>query len=246
MSHLRDARHDPCPRGLDVGAYVLDALDDDDFIAFDLHLPACGHCRAEVAWLQVVADVLPVAAPQLLAPPALKGRLMAVVASEAQLLAAAGPQADRLAAPRRRSARGWLSTLSLRPALAVAASCALVAVGLAGGVLVSGGDSVPETRTLAAWAEGPAQAELVVTGNQAKLRLAGLQNPPSGKVYQVWFQTEDGTLPTSTLFTVRSDGRANVAIEEPIDGVKKVLVTAEKAGGAEAPTSHVVIAASPA
>src|ERR687885_88835 len=53
-----------------------------------------GICRREVAELQMVADTLPLAAPQVAPPPELKERIMAAVRAEAAVLAAAGPEAD--------------------------------------------------------------------------------------------------------------------------------------------------------
>src|SRR6185295_13640898 len=64
---------------------VLGALAEPEAAAFAAHLEDCDGCRREVAELQVVADVLPMAAPQVVPPPALKGRIMAVVDAEAQL-----------------------------------------------------------------------------------------------------------------------------------------------------------------
>jgi hypothetical protein len=62
----------------------------------------------------------------------------------------------------------------------------------------------------------------------------------------VWLVRGKGApIPTHTLFNVRRDGRATVQIEEPVDGVDQVLVTAEPDGGSMAPTSKPVIASSP-
>ena len=56
---------DDCRHRDDAGPWVLGALDDEDARAFAEHLESCSICRLEVAELQVVADVLPMAAPQL-------------------------------------------------------------------------------------------------------------------------------------------------------------------------------------
>ena len=42
-----------------VGPYVLDALEPDEREAFDVHLKTCASCRAEVAQLSQVVNVLP-------------------------------------------------------------------------------------------------------------------------------------------------------------------------------------------
>jgi hypothetical protein len=60
----------------------------------------------------------------------------------------------------------------------------------------------------------------------------------------VWFVKADGKpQPTHTLFNVRDDGRANVQIDESVDGVKQIMVSAEPSGGSTAPTTKPVITA---
>ena len=232
-----------CPHGLDAGAYVLDALSSEEAVAYAAHVEGCGPCRAEVHGLQLVVDTLPIAAPQSSAPPALKGRLMAIVNAEAELLRATGPQAD--VAPVNRPRRRFLPafTMPMRPAFAGALACALIGLGVIGGIAVesSGG---PQTRTVVAQSTGKTQAKLEITDGKAKLRVTGAPSLEEGRIYQVWFDRGDGQKrPTHTLFTVRPDGRANPTIDEPVAGVKQILVTEEKSGGSLAPSSPPVISA---
>lgn len=249
MSRLEPNPSD-CPHGVDVGAYVLEALDAPETHAFAAHLDTCDHCGLEVANLRLVVDTLPLAAPQATPPSALRSRIMAVVEAESELLLAAGLDADRLSAaaaakgPRRR----WLPTFApLRPAFAGALACGLLALGVAGGLVVDG-SSEPKTTTLKAWAKGPADARLTQSGDRAALELVDMPSLPEGRVYQVWLDRGDGQLlPSHTLFNVRSDGRAKVAIAESVKGVERILVTAERSGGALAPSPDgPVITASPA
>jgi hypothetical protein len=241
---MPDPRPDPfdCPRGIDAGAYVLKALDEGERAAYGAHLGECAHCREEVQALRLVVDTLPLAAPQDVPGPALKGRIMAVVNAEAELLRAAGPEADRAvaAAPRRRR---WLPDgFGLRPAFVGALACGLLAVGVVGGLAADLGE--PESRNVNATAPVGARAALTLTGDSASLQVRDMPSPPKGQVYQVWLETPDGQLhPTHSLFNVRSDGRANVAIEESVKGIQRVLVTAEPSGGNLAPSSAPVIAA---
>jgi anti-sigma factor RsiW len=74
----------------DSGPWVLGALGEPDASAFSAHLAACDGCRREVAELQVVVDVLPMAAPQVVPSPELKTGTIGAVTSEAGLLPAAG------------------------------------------------------------------------------------------------------------------------------------------------------------
>jgi anti-sigma factor RsiW len=54
-----------------VGAYLLEALPYDERAAFEAHLRDCVACRRDVEALRVAADALPVAVPQMEAPPQL-------------------------------------------------------------------------------------------------------------------------------------------------------------------------------
>lgn len=229
-----------CPHRDDAGPWVLDALADDDARAYAAHLETCSECRGEVAALQPVADVLPMAAPQEVPPPALKDRIMAVVESEASLLRAAGPEADRpqaqtAPASSRRRAFGWLGRL--RPVPAAVLATVLIALGVAGGVLVSGGGD--DVTTLQGFGPDGAQVALRVDADDhGQLDLRNMPAAPDGRVYQVWLVTgKDKPRPTHALFSVAADGRARVEIPESLRGTDQVLVTAEPPGGSPQPTS---------
>jgi hypothetical protein len=107
---------DRCEQQINAGAWVLGALDGDDAGGFAGHLEHCEFCQVEVARLMMVSDAMPLASEQIVPPPALGDRIMAVVASEAQLLRAAGPDADRVPARPRRDGRRWLLGLRRRRA----------------------------------------------------------------------------------------------------------------------------------
>jgi anti-sigma-K factor RskA len=229
----------------DAGPWVLGALDERDAQAFAAHLEACEACRREVAELQPVADVLPMAAPQVAAPAALKGRIMTVVQAEADLLAAAGPEADRPApaAGDRRAragrARSWLPRL--RPLPAAALAVALLALGVLAGALAGGGQ---DTTTVKGFGPGGAQVALRVSDHRGELDFRGMAAPPRGRVYQVWLVTGRAKpRPTHALFTVMRDGRARVEIPESLEGADQVLVSDEPPGGSTQPTGRVVAGA---
>lgn len=229
-----------CPHRDDAGPWVLGALADADERAYAAHLEGCAECRAEVAALQPVADVLPMAAPQELPPPALKGRIMAIVEAEAELLRAAGPEADRPAVPRRERTRfGWLR----RPLPAAAlAGAALAAVVLAL-VLFDGGDG-DASKTIPGFGPQGAQVALHVDHDRGRLEIDGMPAAPSGRVYQVWLVTgKDKPRATHALFSVPADGRARVEIPESLKGTDQVLITAEPSGGSAQPTSTPVAGA---
>lgn len=240
-----------CDHALDAGAYLLSALPPEDHRQFAAHLESCHACRHEVEHLQVVVDTLPIAAPQLAPPPELKDRIMRIVDAEAELLRATGPEADRVpATPTKKRASWasgrWASGLFLRPVAAGALASVLIAVGVAGGVLLSG-DSSPSTRSVTAQvAASGATATVSVRGGQAALHVVKLPAAPAGKVYQVWITRKGSAtpVPTHTLFNVRTDGSAVVPIEESVKNVDRILVTDEPDGGSSSPTGTQLISAS--
>jgi anti-sigma-K factor RskA len=224
----------------DVGAYLLGALEPDEAAAFESHLAGCETCRRDLADLRVAADALPMSVPVVAPPPALKGRIMAVVEREAELLEAGGRDADRpapVAHPRRR----WLDWLS-RPAVALACALLLLAGGALAGVLASGGD---ETRTVVATTAAPgADVRLEIRDDSSMLVAQNMPAPPRGRIYQVWLKRPGrDPEPTSVLWSTRSDGSAEVAVPGSLDGVEAVLVTDEPLGGSEEPTVQPVISA---
>ena len=69
--------------------------------------------------------------------------------------------------------------------------------------------------------------------------------PPPGHIYEVWL--EHGTQtprPTDVLFSVTHSGGGWVGVPGSLEGVSKVLVTAEPLGGSLKPTREPVIVAS--
>ena len=232
-----------CEHRETVASYVLGALPEDEHERFIAHLATCDDCQTRVAELQVAADALPLAVTQLVPPPELKDRIMATVRSEAQLQRAAA--GERPAPPPRRRWRGRFLGLGALPA-AVAASV-LVALLVAGGVLLSsGGDGTKTVQGQVLIASAPkARASLRLSDDATKLTVNGMPAPPPGKVYQVWLKPpSQAPRPTRALFRVDARGDADVEIQRGrLKGIEQVLVTAEPDGGSQAPTSDPVIAA---
>jgi anti-sigma-K factor RskA len=230
----------------DIGAYLLGALPDGERADFERHLAACPECRREVEELAVAADALPSAAPPVTPPPELKQRIMAVVDAEASLLAAAGSRADEPAGAPRRERRGFFARRwSFRPALALAASALLLAVGVAGGVLAGGGSGERTVTAQVAGAATGAQAKLVVGKDGSQLVMTRFPQPPAGRVYQVWtLRKGQSPQPTNVLWTPLADGSATVSVPGSLDGVQNVLVSTEPRGGSAAPTTMPVVNAS--
>jgi anti-sigma-K factor RskA len=221
-----------------AGAYVLRAMAPDEREQFEVHLAECTICSEEVGELRPAAEALPMASPPMVAPVALKDRIMAEVEREAQLLAQAGPSADRPEPARARRGRGWpvLSGWRLAPVAA-----ALLIAGVLAGTALTGTD----TRTVTAQvkAEG-ASAQLHVSGDQATLVAQNLPAPPEGRVYEVWLMPKNSKTPrpTNVLFVPRGDGAAEAAIPS-VDDVAQVLVTDEPSVGSDKPTGDLLMSA---
>ncbi len=248
MTPAHDHDHDRWADSL--GAWMLGALPEDEAEGFRAHLAGCAVCRADAEALRVAVDALPASAPPATPPPALKGRVMAIVEREASLLQAAGPDADRAKAPRRRRRRfPALSGLTLRPAPALA--LALVLLVLGGGAALVGRTAFDEgSRTVVARVNPEldgARASLEIDGDRARLVGEKLPPPPAGHVYQVWLDRGgDAPEPTSALFSTRRDGSASVDVPGSLDGVRAVMVTDEPVGGSATPTGRTILTASPA
>jgi anti-sigma-K factor RskA len=220
----------------DVAAYVLGALDSAELVEFRAHLANCVVCSDELAELQRVADVLPMAAPQHAAPKSLRRRVMRSV-SAGQASAGA---ADR---PGRRSAPGRVTLLG-RPGLALGALAAAVVIAF-GAIEIFSGSSSTRTRVIEASVIGsPGRAQLRLAGGQARLVVRRINSPPAGEIYEVWLKRPNSALmPTSALFGVTAKGDGDVDVPGNLSGVQQVLVTREPAGGSTTPTHSPVIVA---
>jgi anti-sigma-K factor RskA len=229
-----------------AGAYVLEAMPEDEREAFERHLDGCAICREEVAELLPAAHALPMASPQMVPPPELKTRIMAEVEREAALLAQAGT-ADR-PAPEPRPRRRWLVGWRLAPV----AAALLVAGVLAGTALDRdpSGPAQPVERTVAVKVDPErapgGSAELRVSGGEAMLVGTGMPAPPDGRIYQVWVMPKGSNTPepTDVLFAPRRDGSIVAAIPDVRDA-KMVLVTDEPLGGSDEPSRTPFMTAAP-
>ncbi|HEV2819607.1 MAG TPA: anti-sigma factor [Solirubrobacteraceae bacterium] len=232
-----------CPCREDTGAWVLGALPPDEARRFVVHLEACADCRDEVVHLQAGADVLPRAVYQVPAPPAVRDRVMAVVESEAALLAAASEPVDRTA-PRKARWKDW--AFGVRPAVAAAVACGLMALSIGAGVLAGDGEERREATASVAEALPSTEAVLRVEDGEATLRVDGLPAPEKDRDYQVWLKPPgEAPRPAGALFVPSSEGKATVEIPADVTEMEAVLVTNEPAGGSPAPTSDPIIAATP-
>ncbi len=205
------------------------------------HVEHCAHCRAELAELRPVVDLLAASAPAVAAPEPLRDRVLTVVRSEAELLNAAGQSADR---PPARPAR-W----PRRPLAALAVAAALGVGIVAGGALQSGSGSTSLHQTRAAVASARGSAVLRQSGGRSDLSVSDLAPPPTGRIYQVWLQRAGHSADaTDALFTVDNAGHATVDVPGSLRGVQRVMVTDERMGGSTTgvPSGAALISVHPA
>jgi hypothetical protein len=224
-----------CEKNVDAAPYVLGALEDAE--SYREHLTGCASCRAQVAELQLVADVLPASVPPMVAPDGMRQRVLATVRSEAELLQATGSQADL---PQSRPGRWRSRRVSLVGAgLAIAATVA-AAVAIA----INASPTTHERVTSAQVAAniGGAHASLRQTGSRAELVVSNMPQPPLGEIYEVWLgRASASPQPTDALFGVTNAGRGSVNVPGNLHGVKEVMVTHEPLGGSSHPTSSPVL-----
>lgn len=226
-----------CTHTHDAPAWTLGALDEAQAQQFAAHLQQCTLCQAEIEALTPAAEVLGMAAPQLAPPDALRDRIMGTVRAEADLLKAAGADADRPAA-KAREGRGLFGRIS--PVLAAGVACVLLALGVVAGVVMDdGGSPGTRTETFSAKAnEGMTALATVDSSDRVTLHLDGMEQPPDGRIYQVWLLRDGKVIPTSSLF-VPSHGKATLTVDESLEGADHVMVSDEKMGGSEQPTGDV-------
>jgi anti-sigma factor RsiW len=211
--------------GESAAAYVLGALEPAEAEAFRRHIDECAACRDEVAAFEEITVALPASTGRSEVPRDLRRRVMREVRATPKT--APARRAYIVPAPTR-------FPLAWGGALAAGVVAVIVAI-----VLVSGGSSGP--RTIQA---SVGSAELRIAGGRADLVVHRLPPLPAGRIYEMWVQRGSAApTPTGTLFSARANGSANVGVPGSLNGVSRVMVTQEPAGGSLAPTSAPVIVA---
>jgi anti-sigma-K factor RskA len=209
--------------GENAAAYVLGALEPPEAEAFRRHIDECAACRDEVAAFEQITQALPANTGRAEVPRGLRRRVMREVRATPR--AAPVGRAHKVRAPARFS-------LAWAGGLAAAVVAVIVVIALA-----SGGSS--GTRTIRA---SVGSAELRIASGRGDLVVHRLPPLPAGRIYEMWVQRGSAQpTPTGTLFSTSSSGAASVGVPGSLDGVSRVMVTQEPAGGSPAPTSSPVI-----
>jgi anti-sigma factor RsiW len=206
--------------------YALDALTPDERAQFEEHLRTCVRCQAELAGLQDAASSLAFAVEGPAPPSALRAAILDAARAER-------PNVVPLR-PRR-------AYTSVAVAFAVAASAAAVGFGVWAASLHN---SLSSSRDAVRVLGDPASRHLPVGGSRGDLVVAPsgeavlavhLPKLPSGKTYEAWIA--DPSVKRAGQF----DGNA-FTLPRHVSRGSQVMVTVERSGGVDAPTSKPLLA----
>ncbi len=207
----------------EAAAYVLGALEPHEAAAFELHLERCAVCQEETEALGGVVRALPMATPQYRAPRRLRRRVRRAVRNGSPAL--------------ERSRRVNRMTAAFGGSLAAVAAGAFAVVSI-------GGSGLSATVVQASVSGISGSAQLKVARGHGELLVKHLTAPGKGNVYEVWLERGHAApVPASVLFSVGSNGDADVGLPGDLRGVSAVLVTSEPLGGTPKPTHSPVIVA---
>ncbi|MGI5451634.1 anti-sigma factor [Streptomyces sp. CA-249302] len=231
-----------------TGAYALHALSDDEGAAFERHLAGCEGCAQETVELRETAARMGLAAA-VRPSPELRTQVLRTIRTVRQEPPGGS---ERMRAVRAGLRSVALTRWTLAACLAAAAALGGVAVwqhdqardadtqarrteqatGEIAAVLAA-----PDARTRAAELTGGATGTVTVSHSQDKavFTVSGMTAPPSGKVYQLWFD-DDGTMRSAGLMNSHR-GAQSVLMKGAVDGASGMGITVEPAGGSKQPTS---------
>jgi anti-sigma-K factor RskA len=225
-----------------LGAYALDAVSRDEEFAISAHLEECDSCRAEVARLRSVVNILPLSVEEVEPPARLRSSILAAIEQEPNVRTSPAAAPTPAAPPpvvdlsERRSRRQWLPW-------AAAAALLVVSLGLLGWNLSLRDSDEPETRTIALAA---ASGEITASGEATYLEedgvlLLSVEDMPElgpNQVYQVWLIDEGVPVSAGVMQPVETD----FAVSANPDDYDVVAITAEQGPvGVAAPTTEPVL-----
>jgi anti-sigma-K factor RskA len=221
-----------------TAAYALDALDSDEAREYEAHLAHCERCRSELAELSQTATSLAYATEGPAPSPELRTRILQQARSERANVVPLRPR--------------WATPVA---AVAAVAACAAIALGIWAASLSSKLDDrnaelAAQARVAAILADPAARrvafedgrGTLVVTPmGEGVLVMDQLAAAPEGKTYEAWVATGGNPQPAGTF-----EGGEAVVIKRLDRLVPKgaaVLITQERDGGTDAPTSQPLMTA---
>jgi anti-sigma-K factor RskA len=212
----------------DLAAYMLGALDPGEAGDFERHLEGCEHCQEELRWLQPAVHALPEEVERTEPSPQLRASLMAEVRADAEAEAYAAP-----ARPAR--SRRWF----LKPAVGFAVLALLVAGVVGYEVGKDGGGEKDGASKIVRQLNGMT-VTMIQEGEEGKLELAGVPQPPKDKVFEAWVEREGEVEAVPALLVPDRHGHAETTIAD-MTGVETLMVTVEPRGGSETPTGKPIM-----
>ena len=250
-----------------VGAYAVDAIDEQERSDFELHLAECPECQAEVASLQEAATQLSLmsetAPPSSMRTAVLAGiktvRPLPPLEAQSGGPVASGPvggpsptadaphRADSTVVPfrPRRRVTAWLAS--------AAAAAVLLVGGLAwspwddgangrGRGQVSATEQVLEAKDATRYEKviGDAKATIVRSASLGKAVIIADHMPaaPDGKDFQLWYDQPNHGMVNAGVMPHGSADTVTVLLSGDAATATGVGITVEPAGGSPAPTSE--------
>jgi anti-sigma-K factor RskA len=249
-----------------VGAYAVDAIDEQERSAFELHLAECPECQAEVASLQQAATQLSLmtetAPPAAMRESVLAGiktvRPLPPLEAQSRGSVASGPvggSSPTADAP----TRAGSTVVPFRPRRRVTAwlaSAAAAAVLLVGGIAwspwddgsngtrrnVSATEQVLEAKDAQRYEKviGGAKATIVRSASLGKAVIIADHMPaaPDGKDFQVWLDQPDRGMVSAGVMPHGSADTVTVLLEGDAASATGAGITMEPAGGSPKPTGE--------
>lgn len=238
------------------GAYVLNALNDDETKAFEAHLAESEETRNETTELADTAVLLGLAVQPETPPASLKASIMAQLATTPQLEREVVIVPDaRFSSPAQAKAQArWFQ----RPLNAIVGVAAAVALIIGGGVAVNAISTnvtqqaaanqlaaiyaADDSQSAKATVAGGGDATLVWAASlgTSALIVEGMNSLPSDKVYELWYISGGEARPAGT-FTVSGDGKLWQILDGTMKSGDTVGVTVEPTGGSQKPSTDPVL-----
>lgn len=238
----------------DADEYVLGILDPGDEARIALHVATCDACQALIDEATEITGQIALAAPAVLPPPALKLRVLREAGIARQ------PAWRRIVRYARPAAVAAVIVIAIGALAGVIALQSQVnglkddnhelrsqlhtansGTALVAALLSPGSVMAPIT---SAGANNQAAGRLIWNDQQQKCWLVfdNLPALPGGETYQLWARSDDGTVWSLGVFSTPSTGVAQytASVGHDISDYSSAIVTVEKAGGSEEPTSPAV------
>jgi anti-sigma factor RsiW len=226
-----------------TAGYALDALADDERLAYEAHLESCARCQEELASFWEVTGALALTATGPEPPARLRSSIIAAARAE---------RADVVDLQARRSRLPVALGTAAAVAAVLALGLGLWSISLSQRLETARSAADREARAARVLADGSAQqlalrgsggGRVVVSGSgDAVLIVNGLPDAPADRTYQVWV-VQDGTATSAGVFGGVDE--TPVGLTESVPPGAVVAVTLERAGGADAPTSDPLVSSAP-